>query len=369
MENIAFFFVISQNNCKFSIILFTVAFFYVMIDKEIKNQEDKMASANKRNALFRVAALLEAMIILLMLIVFVFFIFIRGNKDAVKASKQDPEVRTRAFIEKEETFYQLDGKKILMHDTTLGEVFVPVYSDVPASDINTDNIVTRNGYSFYMDGETVKSQTGIDISEHQGEIDWGQVKGAGIDFAMIRAGYRTYGGGIVTIDENFTDNLQKANAAGIDTGVYFFSQATSTEEAIEEADAVLDAISGCNITYPVVYDWEMIFDDNARTDDVSVETLADCCIAFCERVKSAGYTPMIYQNKSTAMHKLDLPRLKDYDFWLAEYGDKPTYYYKYDIWQYSSSGTIPGIEGRVDLNLSFRNYGKKEISAQTDSMT
>ena len=319
-----------------------------------------MASPNtKRNIFFKLAALLEALIILLMAIVFVFVFFIRGRNEAVPVSEDDPEVRTRAVIEKEETFYQLDGKKILMHDSTLGEVFVPVYSDVPVSTVNTDNITSRNGYAFYTENGAVTSYSGIDISEHQGEIDWGKVKGAGIDFAIIRAGYRTYGGGVVTIDENFTDNLRQANAAGIATGVYFFSQATTQEEAIEEADAVLDAISGCDITYPVVYDWELIFDDSARTDDVSVETLADCCIAFCERVKSAGYTPMIYQNKTTAMHKLDLPRLKDYDFWLAEYGDKPTYYYKYDIWQYSSSGTVPGIEGRVDMNISFRDYSKK----------
>ena len=330
--------------------------------------EDKMTSANKKNVLFRAAALLEALIILLMAVFLVFLIFFRGKKDAVPAGEEDPEIRTRAYIEKEETFYQLDGKKILMHDNTLGEVFVPVFSDVPESDINTDNIVTRNGFACYMDNGNVKSYTGIDISEHQGAIDWEQVSKAGIDFAMIRAGYRTYGGGLITMDESFADNLRNADAAGIDTGVYFFSQATTVDEAVEEADAVLDAISGCDITYPVVYDWELIFDDHARTDDVSVETLADCCVAFCERIKSAGYIPMIYQNKTTAMHKLDLPRLKDYGFWLAEYGDKPTYYYKYDIWQYSSSGTVSGIEGKVDLNVCFRDYSDKKTS-DTDQMT
>ncbi len=318
-----------------------------------------MASANKKNLLFKVAALVEALIILLMAVVFAGVLLIRSSRDAVPVSEDVPEVRTRPIIEKEETFYQLDGKKILMHDSTLGEVFVPVYSDVPVSTVNTDNIISRNGYAFYTENGAVTSYSGVDISEHQGEIDWGQVKGAGIDFAIIRAGYRTYGGGEVTIDESFTDNLRQANAAGIATGVYFFSQATTADEAIEEADALLDAVEGCDITYPVVYDWEMIFDDHARTDSVSVETLADCCIAFCERVKSAGYTPMIYQNKTTAMHKLDLPRLKDYDFWLAEYGDKPTYYYKYDIWQYTSDGTVPGINGRVDLNISFRDYSAK----------
>ena len=88
----------------------------------------------------------------------------------------------------------------------------------------------------------------------------------------------------------------------------------------------------------------------------SVEALADCCVAFCERVKDSGYTPMVYQNTGTAMHKLDLPRIKDYDFWLAEYADKPSYYYDFKIWQYSNTGHIPGIEGDVDLNICFRPY-------------
>ena len=198
-----------------------------------------------------------------------------------------------------------------------GEVFMPVFADVPASELNTDSIVTRNGYSFYKENDTITSFAGVDVSQYQGDIDWEQVKAAGIDFAMIRVGYRSYGGGEIHFDENFAKNLQGANAAGIKTGVYFFSQAVTTDEAIEEADAVIDAIAPYNITYPVVYDWELIYEDSARTDSISVEMLADCCISFCERVKSAGYTPMIYQNKNTSMYKLDLPRLTAYDFWLG----------------------------------------------------
>ena len=154
-------------------------------------------------------------------------------------------------------------------------------------------------------------------------------------------------------------NLENAIANGIDVGVYFFSQAISTEEALEEADALLKVIKDYNITYPVVYDWEIIYDDKARTDNVPVDVLTDCCITFCERVKSAGYTPMIYQNKRTTLFKLDLPRLQDYDFWLAEYSDGATYYYDYDMWQYSCKGRIPGITGDVDLNLSFIDYADK----------
>ena len=130
------------------------------------------------------------------------------------------------------------------------------------------------------------------------------------------------------------------------------------EEAVEEAQLVIDNLKNLDITYPVVYDWEIIYDDTARTDDVPVDILTDSCIAFCESVKEAGYTPMIYQNKKTTMFKLDLNRLTDYDFWLAEYNSEPTYYYDFTMWQYTSTGSVPGIEGDVDLNICFKDYSK-----------
>lgn len=307
----------------------------------------------------RFLALVEACIILVMIILLVWAFFIKGSNDAVPANAQlsdDPQVRTRAVINKEETFYQLDGKKILLSDGTYGEIYLPVYENVPACSLNMDSVISRNGYTFYKENNAVTSIPGIDVSVHQGDIDWQMVKDAGVEFAMIRVGYRTYGGGEVKFDDKFAENLKGAREAGIETGVYFFSQATTVDEAIEEVDAVLDAIAPYEITYPVVYDWEIIYDDSARTDDVPVDVLTDCCISFCERVRSAGYTPMIYQNKRTTLFKLDLPRLQDYDFWLAEYGDEPTYYYDFDMWQYSCTGKVPGIEGDVDLNISFRDY-------------
>lgn len=283
------------------------------------------------------------------------------NGDAVPVNGSSvSEVRTRPVIEKEETFYQLDGKKILMQNSVYGEVFMPVFADVPACSLDMNSLVTRNGYAFYKENEDITSIAGIDVSEHQGDIDWNAVKNAGIEFAIIRIGYRTYGGGEITLDTTFEQNLRNADAAGIKTGVYFFSQAIDPEEAIEEADAVIDAIRPYNITYPVIFDWELIIGDSARTDAMTVDNLADACISFCERVKSAGYTPMIYQNKNTTMFKLDLPKLQDYDFWLAEYGDKPTYYYDYQMWQYSSTGKVPGINGEVDMNISFKDYSTAE---------
>ena len=312
---------------------------------------------NKKRIKFKSIAILEAVIILLLFIVLIWATLIRGRAEAVPANSNSdkPQVRKRAVIEKEEAFYQLDGKKILMNDSTYGEIFVPVYEDVPASTINTDNITMRNGYAFYSENGENVSTLGVDISEFQGDIDWTQVKQAGIDFAFIRIGYRTYGDGIVTYDSAFQRNIEGAQAAGIKVGAYFYSQAITVEEAVDEADHVIDALAPYDITYPVVYDWEIVH-DAARTDSVSVETLADCCVAFCERIKDSGYTPMIYQNRETAMHKLDLPRIKDYDFWLAEYDEKPIYYYDFKIWQYSNTGRIPGIEGNVDLNICFKPY-------------
>ena len=324
----------------------------------MKRKAEEKMSDNRRRVRFKSIAILEAVIILLLIIALIFVGLIRGRKDAVPASADlsKPQVRRRAVIEKEESFYQFDGRKILMNDSTYGEIFVPVYADVPASTLNLDDLVMRNGYAYYQENGKVVSTTGIDVSEFQGDIDWEQVKQAEIDFAFIRIGYRTYGDGIVTFDSAFQRNIEGALAAGIKVGAYFFSQATTTEEAVEEADAVIDALAPYDITYPVVYDWELVYHDNARTDDVSVEALADCCVAFCERVKDSGYTPMIYQNTGTAMHKLDLPRVKDYDFWLAEYSSKPSYYYDFKIWQYSNTGHIPGVEGDVDLNICFRPY-------------
>lgn len=315
----------------------------------------------------QILSITETVLILIMTVLLIWALFIRdtGGQAAVPANagisaeNDEPVVRRKAVIDKEETYYQLDGRKILLDDGTYGEIFLPVFENVPASSLNTDNIITRNGYSFYKENGEITSIPGIDVSEFQGDIDWQQVKAAGVEFAIVRVGYRSYGGGVINFDKNFAKNLEGAAAAGIKTGVYFFSQAVSVEEAIEEADAVLDAIAPYNITYPVVYDWEIIYEDDARTDNIPVETLTDCCIAFCERVEGAGYTPMVYQNKRTTLFKLDLPRLTEYDFWLAEYGKKPTYYYDYKIWQYSNTGKIPGISGDVDLNISFRDYGNE----------
>ncbi len=254
----------------------------------------------------------------------------------------------------EETPYIND--RILLRDAAYGEIWIPVLQSVPACRYDLEQVVCRNGRNFYLEDHAITSRFGVDVSAHQKEIDWETAHASGVDFAMIRAGFRGYGSGELCEDERFRENMEGALSAGVDVGVYFFSQAVTAEEAVEEAEMVLSLLDGYDVTYPVVYDWEIITTDAARTDSVSVAMLTDCTVAFCETIKAAGYTPMVYQNKRTSLLKLDLQEVTGYDFWLAEYNEEATFYYHYDMWQYSSTGRVPGIEGDVDLNICFKDY-------------
>ena len=194
---------------------------------------------------------------------------------------------------------------------------------------------------------------GIDVSYYQGNIDWKKVKESGIEFAIIRVGYRGYGEeGKMVEDKLAHRNIQGAIQAGLKVGVYFFSQATSVEEALEEADFVLARIKNYDLTMPVVYDWEYVSEE-ARTANVDPRTLTDCYLAFCGRLEEAGYTPMAYFNTHQSRKMMYLTELEQYPFWLALYSDRMTYPYRIEMWQYTDSGKVPGIEGNVDINLMF----------------
>ena len=212
----------------------------------------------------------------------------------------------------------------------------------------------ENGWITYPD-----ALQGIDVSVYQGEIDWQAVADAGVDFAIIRVGYRGYSQGAIQPDTNFQKNMEGALKAGLDVGVYFFSQATTVREAEEEADYVLEAIRNYPVTYPVVFDWEFIDGQTARTDEMEGEHMTECAKTFCELVQAAGYTPMVYFNQEQGYLYYQLDQLDQFPFWLAEYDEKPDFFYDFDIWQYTHTGTVPGIEGNVDLNLAFRDLSKK----------
>ncbi len=251
--------------------------------------------------------------------------------------------------------------KIYYNEGALGQMWISVLPNVPKSNVAKYSFrETDEGYKYYINSEGEKtSMIGIDVSYYQGEIDWQKVKAAGIEYAILRCGLRGYETGELRVDTKFHEYIKGANDAGIPVGVYFFSQAISPEEAKEEAGFVLDQIKGYKIDFPIVYDWETIGEDTARTNHVSPDMLTDCTVAFCEEIKAAGFTPMYYTNRNIGYRKLDLSKLCDYDLWIADFNEYPSFYYKYTMWQYSYTGRVDGIENDVDLNVCFKNYAEE----------
>lgn len=212
-------------------------------------------------------------------------------------------------------------------------------------------------YDFVPDGDYVTctagpSTLGIDVSEWQPAVDWQAVKEAGVEFVMIRVGYRGTEQGALHPDGSAQSHYEGAKAAGLKVGCYFFSQAITVAEALDEAELTLQLTENWELDMPMVYDWEYV-SETARTANVSPRTLTDATKAFCERVRSAGHTPMVYFNANQASQRLYLSELTDYGFWLAQYRYTMNYAYKVDMWQFTCTGTVPGIEGDVDLNLWF----------------
>ena len=237
-----------------------------------------------------------------------------------------------------------------------GNKFYPVHRNVDVCPYDT-NLLVLDGSIMYYNDPAYETAIGIDVSSHQGEIDWERVAASGVEFAMIRLGYRGYGSeGTLNLDPYFEQNLAGARAAGLKVGIYFFSQAITVEEAYEEAAFVLEHLDGEALDYPLAYDWEPISGVGARTDGLDSVTLTDCALTFCHMAELAGYTPMVYYNNPVGYGRYDLSRLTDYDVWFAQYASRPTMYYDYRIWQYTSSGTVPGIDTRVDMNIAFIPY-------------
>lgn len=243
----------------------------------------------------------------------------------------------------------------IVYKNHTGVVYAPIDPALPKNNYDFNALSYQNGIAKYADKNQVVGKVGIDVSYHQGEIDWSKVKSAGISYAFLRAGYRGYDTGKLKEDEQFSAHLKEASEAEIDLGVYFYSQAISKEEAVEEANFVLEKIKGTRVDYPIVFDME-IESEKARTAKLTPAQITDITIAFCERIKEAGYTPMIYGNIIWMMDHLQLERVTGYQKWFAQYYNKPFFPYEFQIWQYSSTGKIPGIKGDVDLNLCFADY-------------
>lgn len=210
-------------------------------------------------------------------------------------------------------------------------------------------------------GEIVDEQVinfGIDVSKYQGEIDWSKVKNSGVKFAMVRAAYRGYTVGNISEDVQFLNNIKGAYNNGIKVGLYFYSSAINEQEAIEEANYVLNLIKKYGVekyvTYPIVIDVEDF--EGTRNYHLSVQERTNIVKAFCNTIKNAGYKPMVYSYTYFLENKLDMNQLTSYDTWIADYYGNTWYNRPFTIWQYTDKGTIDGITGNVDLNYGYKNY-------------
>lgn len=255
-----------------------------------------------------------------------------------------------------------DGKHIKARAKGREETWYDIIEDLNKNNYDLKANLNMDEDKLEYKDRAITSKRGVDVSKYQGSIDWAKVKAAGIDFAMIRVGARGYGSAQLMLDDNFVTNIMGARAAGLETGAYFFSQATTEEEAVEEANFTVGALMNYGATYPVAIDVEWIENDRARTDDLTSEERTDLAVKFCETVKAFGYKPMIYASRDMLIAGMLPEKLKDYDVWLSD-DYRPEvgtdYPYEFNMWQYTRKGNVDGIPGEVDVNISFVNYKEK----------
>ncbi len=258
---------------------------------------------------------------------------------------------------KYEKFYKMDKQasayKYTGWQTIDGSVF---FFDKEGNFVTGEQVIQGAKYNFGSDGKmaTGSGSMGIDVSKWNGNIDWNAVKNSGVSYAIIRCGYRGSSTGALIEDPKFRSNIKGAKAAGLKVGVYFFSQAVNEVEAVEEASMALSLASGYGLNYPIFLDVES---SGGRGDGISKETRTAVCKAFCSTVQNSGVSAGIYANKTWFTEMINTGSLTGYKIWLAQYASAPTYTAtRYDMWQYSSKGKVSGINGNVDMNISYLNY-------------
>lgn len=254
---------------------------------------------------------------------------------------KDKFYRKKANVEYRYTGWQtIDGKRF--------------FYDKNGTAVTGEQVIQGVKYTFNGDGSlNTGTVMGIDISKHNGNIDWNAVKNSGVQYVILRCGYRGSASGVLVEDQKFKRNIQGATAAGLKVGIYFFSQAVNEVEAVEEASMTLSLIKNYRITYPVYIDVESA---NGRADGISKAARTSVINAFCQTIRNSGYTPGLYANKNWLTEKINTGALGGCKIWLAQYVAAPTYGGRYEMWQYSSRGSIAGIKGNVDLNVSYMSY-------------
>ena len=280
-----------------------------------------------------------------------------GNQLYFKNADGDYEEATYKEYGKRDAFYKkvkgASAYKYTGWQTIDGHVY---FYDKDGNYVTGEQVIQGAKYSFGSDGKLAKSSgtMGIDVSKHNGNIDWNAVKNSGVSYVIIRCGYRGYSTGVLVEDPKFRSNIKGAKAAGLKVGAYFFSQAVNEVEAVEEASMAIDLVKGYGLNYPLFLDVEA---SGGRADGISRDTRTAVCKTFCQTVQNSGISAGIYANKTWFTEKINTASLTSYKLWLAQYASAPTYTAtRYDLWQYSSRGKVSGIGTNVDMNISYVNY-------------
>ena len=285
------------------------------------------------------------------------------NSETVEDDKKQEDVEeteeSEDAEEAEENDPSKDGKhvEVVLRDGTKEWVAINPYWKKNTYDFA--NLVSKNDLlHYYSDGKQI-SYLGVDLSKYQSKVDFAAIQNEGVDFCILRVGSRGYETGVIQEDEKFEEFIAGAESVGMPVGLYFFSQAVTEAEAIEEANFVISKIGEHKITYPIAYDMEFIANDNSRIETLTKAEKTDIALAFLTRIEEAGYTGMVYGNKEWLLKRVELHRFEDYDVWLAQEDNIPDYPYVYSMWQYTKQGEVYGIDGYVDLNISFIDYSAR----------
>lgn len=253
-----------------------------------------------------------------------------------------------------------DGKHVKVTRRGGKEEWMEISADIPLYPYDFTDLKISNGkMAYYQDGEK-SSFLGVDLSKSSGTVDFERLKENGVDFVMLRLGSRGYETGLISLDENFVSNITKAQSAGLEVGVSFFSQAVSEAEAVEEAEFVISNLIPYRISYPVAFEMSYIPNDDARIDSMDEELKTQVTEAFLERIEKEGYRTLIYGNKNWLLGEL-LPEqlLKKYDVWLNDQASIPDYPYQFKLWKYGEAQKIDGIDGNASYTISFVDYTRK----------
>ncbi|MFI3213878.1 MAG: glycoside hydrolase family 25 protein [Eubacteriales bacterium] len=234
-------------------------------------------------------------------------------------------------------------------------LFIPIDESLNQNDYIVENLEKdeETGEITYLENEEVTSRKGIDVSKFQGNIEWDKVANDGVDFTIIRLGYRGNETGKLVVDETYEANIEGATEEGLDVGVYFYTEAITVEEAIEEADFVIENLGDYELTLPVVIDVEESASEDARSRQIDADERTEIVLAFCDRIEEAGYETMIYGNLKSFLVLMNIEELEGYGKWFAYYKFPLRFPYEFQIWQYTASGTVDGIKGGVDMNIAF----------------